>query len=212
MKNFNMKKRWLVLWQRIGARGDASVIYNDLEKRYSEPHRKYHTFKHIVQCLNELDRLDCRSSDKNAIELALWFHDAVYDTHTKGNEEKSAELAYSILKKAELKELGSLVSKLILSTKHKKMPESSLASLLTDIDLSILGQRTKIFDEYERNVRKEYSWVLDVKFARGRSEILLIFLNRPSIFSTPYFQKKYEKRARKNLQRSLKKLSKITRH
>lgn len=78
-----------------------------------------------------------------------------------------------------------------------------------DIDLSILGQDRSKFDEYERQIRSEYSWVAADAFAKGRSAILSSILARPRIYSTGLFYNKYEKIARENLARSIARLAAI---
>ena len=76
-----------------------------------------------------------------------------------------------------------------------------------DIDLSILGQSEDRFDTYERQVREEYEWVTEDAFVAGRLAILKLFLERPTIYSTPFFRTRYEAQARRNLNRSLAQLS-----
>jgi predicted metal-dependent HD superfamily phosphohydrolase len=57
---------------------------------YNEAHRAYHTLTHIDSMLT----LDGRGRivESDAIELATWFHDAVYDPTRSDNEERSAEM------------------------------------------------------------------------------------------------------------------------
>lgn len=95
---------------------------------------------------------------------------------------------------------------MILVTKHSEAPQSGAEKVLVDIDLSILGQPEAVFDEYERNIRKEYEMVPDDQFRAGRAKVLESFLDRPTIYSTECFQQRYEERARANLVRSLAKL------
>ncbi|MDP2598591.1 MAG: N-methyl-D-aspartate receptor NMDAR2C subunit [Candidatus Liptonbacteria bacterium] len=200
------EKRWLSLWQRIGARGDAAAVYKDLVARYAEPHRAYHALPHIEQCLDELRGVSI--PDPGPLEIALWYHDAIYDTRAKDNEEKSAELCLSILKRASLPDsFGERVAGLILATKHPAVPIALENQLIVDIDLSILGQYEKVFDEYELQIRKEYEWVPNDAFASGRAAILRSFLDRETIFSTRLFIAKYELQARRNIVRSLVQIS-----
>lgn len=198
------QSRWLELWQRLEGQDDAAAVYHDLSRRYNEPHRAYHNFAHIQQCLLEFDSARHLASSPDAIELAIWFHDAIYDTRAKDNEERSAELAVSVIHPSDLS--GSLhrtVSNLILATKHTVVPGDQDAALVVDVDLSILGQPVKRFDEYERQIRDEYDWVEPKVFAEGRSKVLEMFLNRPRIYSTKFFFQKYEVKARENLARSM---------
>lgn len=207
MQNKN-KQRWMSLWQRIGAQGDPRAIYNDLAARYSEPHRAYHAIGHIQYCLNEFRKVRNLIVNPNAVELALWYHDAIYNTKAKDNEEKSAALAAAMIKNASLPNtLGLFVAECIMATQHTVIPTNPDIQFLVDIDLSSLGQSKSKFDENARKIRKEYEWVPEDAFAAGRSAILRSFLNRPSIYATQFFRDKYETRARKNIIRSLTHLS-----
>lgn len=198
-----LEQRWSVLWQRLGAQGQASAVYNDLTLRYSEPHRAYHTLQHIGHCLDELEQVRDLASNPDAVELALWYHDAVYDTKTKDSEERSAALAVEMARNASLSDnLGQSVANLIMATKHSATPSDPDVQLLVDIDLSILGQSEDRFDEYEQQVRKEYEWVTEGAFVAGRSAILKSFLDRPNIFATQFFRDRYETQARQNIVRS----------
>ena len=202
-----LEQHWSALWQRLGVKGDTNAVYNDLFVRYSEPHRAYHTLKHIGHCLEELERVRHLASNPDAVELALWYHDVIYDTTAKDSEEQSATLAIEVARNASLPDnFGQLVANLIMATKHTSAPVDPDAQLLVDVDLSILGQSEDKFDEYERQIRKEYDWVAEDAFVAGRSRILKAFLDRSAIYSTQFFRNKYETQARRNIARSLARL------
>ena len=95
---------------------------------------------------------------------------------------------------------------LIIATKHNVIPDTADARVIVDVDLSILGAPMERFDEYERQVRQEYSWVPGWLFRRKRREILTGFLSRPHIYNTEYFIATLEAQARANLERSVKAL------
>ncbi|MBI5347496.1 MAG: pantetheine-phosphate adenylyltransferase [Candidatus Aenigmarchaeota archaeon] len=199
-----LQKRWNALWERIDADGSGEDAYNELVSLYGETQRAYHNFVHIAHVLRELDGARNLIENPEQVEVALWYHDAVYNTREKGNEEKSAELAEQRLSKAGLKpQFIDGVIALILSTEHQAMPQGSDEKHLVDIDLSILGKSQKEFDEYERDIRDEYAWVADEQFRQERSTILQVFLDRDSIYSTDFFRQKYEKQARRNVERSI---------
>jgi predicted metal-dependent HD superfamily phosphohydrolase len=183
-------------------------VYSDLLARYSEPHRAYHTTQHLTECFGHLDSVVASASDPVAIALALWFHDAIYDTSRHDNETRSAELAASALAPLGVSS-GRLtaIHELILVTRHDAVPARGDASLLVDIDLSILGADPARFDEYECQVREEYKHVSEPDFRRGRAQILSAFLARLAIYSTEFFQTRLEQSARHNLARSLGKLA-----
>jgi predicted metal-dependent HD superfamily phosphohydrolase len=191
-------------WKRIGAQGDPSPVYARLVASYSEPHRAYHNLTHIRNCLEEFEKARHLAAVPDSIEMAIWFHDAVYNPRAKDNEERSAELALSVAREAKLPAAFSQrVADLILATRHAAPPPDPDAALLVDVDLSILGQPSERFDDYERQIRQEYDWVEAAAFAAGRGAILKSFLERAAIFSTPFFRDKYERQARENLKRSI---------
>ena len=209
MQKIEIKEGWHGLWYRIGAQGhNAWEVYLGLFERYAEEHRYYHAFPHIMQMLKEFEKVKNLCIQPNAVEMALYYHDAIYDLSANDNEEKSAELAVTMLRHARLPEVSiNEVSRLILLTKkHKTVPEDMDGSLLIDIDFSILGQPAHVFDAYERNIQKEYAHMLEHEFIRGRADFLRVLLKRKPIYCTPHFHAKYEKVARGNLMRSLKRL------
>ena len=178
--------------------------FDRLIARYSEPHRAYHTVQHLEECFLEYGGARGLAQSPCEVGLALFFHDAIYDTHAHDNEEKSAALALRVLADARADErLQTYVGDLILVTRHAAMPETPDQQLVVDIDLSILGAPQARFDEYERQVRQEYAWVDETIFRSVRSRILQEFLARPVIYSTASFRHRLEHRARENLKRSI---------
>lgn len=195
---------WFRLWRGLGAAGDRDAELDDLKQRYSEPWRKYHTLQHLTECVECFATASHLAERPFEVEAALWFHDAVYDVRAHDNEERSAELARKVLGDAGV-ELGAVerVADLVLATKHRALPVLQDAKLLVDIDLSILGARATRFDEYELQIRAEYSFVPDAVFKAGRSAVLRSFLERPRIYSTEHFHEQLGETARANLVRSL---------
>ncbi len=180
-----------------------------LLKAYSEPHRHYHTVEHIDHCLRELDAEISLAREPAEVELALWFHDAVYNPHRSDNEQKSAELACSLLERRGgiPRERGvppysarsARVYAHIMATRHEAPATDPDSQLVVDIDLSILGASETEYARFEENVRKEYRWVPSMIFRRRRAEILESFLARSHIYYTEAFRAKYERQARQNL-------------
>lgn len=195
---------WTRFWERLGGTGDPRRVYQNLAGRYAEPHRAYHTLRHIEECLREFEAARGLARDARAVEMAIWYHDAVYRPRSQKNEEESAALAGEVAGQAGLpRAFASAVKELILATSHEVALEDPDAQLLTDIDLSILGQDENRFEEYEKQIRREYRWVPGPIYRSKRFAILKGFLERPSIYATPFFRKRYEARARKNLGRGL---------
>ncbi len=199
-----LQDRWFSLWQRLGAGGSAEEAFDSLARSYATPARAYHNLSHIADCFDQLSLAASLAEDLNAVELAIWFHDAIYDSKAKDNEERSADKAVDFICGARLsEELAETVSALILATKHNAPPASADAALVIDVDLSILGRSTEVFDNYERQIREEYAWVEARTFAAGRTAVLESFLSRSAIYSTGFFRKRYESKARMNLRHSI---------
>ena len=199
--------RWHEMWKQLGAANPDSKLHGELIARYGEPHRKYHTTQHLDECFEKLDDIRPLARYPAEVELALWFHDAIYDVKRHDNEEKSADWARASAAAAGVSaEACERVYSLILTTRHKAVPHGTDAEILVDVDLSILGSAPERFDEYERQVREEYAWVPEFVFRRERKAILKEILARSRIFSTTRFRDRYEQQARSNIERSLERL------
>lgn len=198
--------RWRALWRKIGA-APPPALHGALLDRYQEPHRAYHTLRHLEECFAAFDAVRTQAEQPAEVELALWFHDAIYDTRAADSEEQSARWARESLEQAQV-DLARIarVEALVLATKHVGSAASGDALLLLDVDLSILGAETERFDEYEEQVRREYDWVPEEAFRAARRRILASFQTRPSLYGTPTFAARLESRARANLARAITRL------
>ena len=195
---------WQEMWRQLGASGSDDALFSRLIECYSEPHRKYHTMQHLQECFAHLERARSFAEHASEVQLALWFHDAIYDTRRKNNEERSAEWAReSALAAGLVDDQANRIYELVMATMHNAVPAGRDAAVLVDIDLGILGADEPRFDEYEIQVRKEYSWVPGPLYRTGRRKILQEFVSRESIYSTEYFRDECEAQARRNIDRSL---------
>lgn len=199
--------RWQSMWRQLGALQSDDKLFARLVECYSEPHRRYHTVQHLHECFTHLDEVRSLAEQAGEVEVALWFHDAIYDTRRKDNEERSAAWARSSALSSGLPpERADRIAELIVATKHDAVAVGTDASLLVDIDLAILGADTARFDEYEVQVREEYAWVPKPFYRKARRQILQQFLDRERIYSTEFFHTEYEARARENINHSLSRL------
>jgi predicted metal-dependent HD superfamily phosphohydrolase len=200
------RDRWNRLLAALGI-GDEAECFEALLVAYSEKHRHYHTTKHIDHCLRELDSAMSLAREPAEVELALWFHDAIYDPHSSKNEERSAAWACELLTRHHASaERVSRVRDHIMATRHEAIATDPDSRLVVDIDLSILGVDETVYAEFEVNVRKEYRWVPSLLFRRKRAEILESFLARPQIYTTEPFRDRYERQARHNLSQAIARL------
>jgi predicted metal-dependent HD superfamily phosphohydrolase len=187
----------------------SGQVGTDLIARYSEPARHYHNLTHIGEMLEIVESLANVVSDMTAMRLAVWFHDAVYDSRAKGNEERSTDLATRCLSEMGLSaEVIARVARLILLTKaHQAEPDDLDGQVLLDADLAILGADKSRYNEYATAIRREYAWVADEDYRIGRIAVLQTFLKRPRIYFTDTIYRLREEPARKNIAKEIERLS-----
>jgi predicted metal-dependent HD superfamily phosphohydrolase len=202
--------RFRGLWNRIGADSTPDVEYKRLLETYLEHHRNYHSIKHIVNSLDELEKAKHLMDNPNQVEFALWYHDRIMKKMSRVDEERSVEMAFKVCKNAELSDqFIEKVKNLILITKHHGTPTTKDEKFMADIDLAILGKSPEEFDKYEEAIKKEFSWVDPEIYRVNRIAVLERFLDKEygeHIYHTDFFRQKYEDRAKRNLERLINKL------
>lgn len=194
--------RWTRAWRDLGTTGDDAER-DALLARYAEPHRHYHSLRHLEECFERLESVRVRAAHPGELDLALWYHDAVHAPTASDNEARSADLAVQAMERVRLPaDVCGRVRSLITATRHDALPAPGDAALLVDVDLGILAATPARFDEYEEQIRAEYAWVPAVLFRRKRREVLEGFLARERIYVSGRFVAD-EERARANLVRSI---------
>ena len=195
--------RWHQLMSQCNA-PESDVEYAKLKSAYSQPHRHYHTEHHIDDCLARFAEVIELVQVPREVELALWFHDAIYKPTSSTNELESADWASSFLRSVGVpNDCCDRVHRYIMATKHTGEPLSGDAAIVVDIDVSILGRSPDEYEIYEQAIRQEYRWVPMPIYRRKRIEVLESFLNRPALYDSDHFRSRYEQQARENLQRAI---------
>lgn len=174
----------------------ADRRWKEIEKSYSSPMRRYHNLQHIQNMISLLDEVPAEAD--SVMGLAIIYHDLVYNTLRKNNEERSANIACSRMKEYLSESDLIRLKNYILATKTHT-PGDPLQNLLVDLDLSILGSTFPDYKTYSRQIRVEYIWCPSFLYKKGRISVLEQFLTRNSIYQTDYFRIKYEEQARNNL-------------
>lgn len=182
----------------------VNTVFADLCGRYSESHRHYHTLRHVSAMLTTLAPHRGQCKDVAALELAVWFHDAVYDARRGDNEEESAAHVDAVLAPVGVSETTrDRVRGLILATKtHTAPPGDTDCRMLLDADLAIFGATPGDYDAYAQAIRREYDWVSEADYRAGRARILRGFLDRERLFHTDALSA-LEQPARANLSREI---------
>ena len=195
---------WVDAWRDLQLPVPAPEVLASLLARWAEPQRKYHTLQHLRECLDLFARDRALAERPGEVAIALWFHDAVYDTSRHDNEAASAQWARRVLMDAGADAAAAdRVHALVMATCHTEVPRTPDARLLVDIDLAILGAEPARFAEYERQIRDEYGFVPEAVFRDKRAAILRGFLERPALFATAHYADRLDQSARANLARAI---------
>lgn len=206
----NLQNKFLALLSKLGAPEEVtSQAWQQLSELYGQEGRYYHTLNHIDHMLLQMEEHVPKEFQSRELELAIWYHDVIYEWDSKENERKSADLCLKVLTNNKLLATESidLVEALIMSTKgHQiRLQGQHLLEnqLMLDLDLSILGVDTTRYKQYSIDIRQEYIQIPLEDYQKGRVEVLTYFLNREELYFSPIFKRLYEKQARENLQREI---------
>lgn len=193
--------RWVKLFPHTSL--DRSLqVFDTLWQLYGQSTRRYHGIAHIAASLKVRDRY-FPNADR-AVELAIWFHDAIYVAGDPDNEQLSGMLAEMCLTYlGEPAEVRAEVRKMIECTKHH-IGHTHNEDILCDIDLEPLSLPS---DEYSQNtaeLRLEYRAYGDAIWHAGRLSFIDRLLERGAIFQTDGMREWLEAKARDNLKRERK--------
>jgi len=181
---------------------EASVVASELRGLLGAPDRHFHNLDHIRDCLHHFDDVVPLLADPDAVELALWFHDAIYDLGDPANERRSAELFLQHSAGA-TPVMRRRVCGLILATRHWSVARTSDRRFIEDIDLAGFGAPWDVFMHHGDLLRREFACQPDVQYYDGQVAFLEQLARRPVFFATDYYRECYEARARTNLLRLL---------
>lgn len=197
------RENWHVLMAAFGL-PENDATYETLIEAYSEKHRHYHSLAHIEACFRHLEAVRESLDNPHEVKLALWFHDVIYKPFSATNEEDSADMARDFLEgQGVAADIVERIYELIILTKDQSKPTSNDGQYMLDIDLSILGQTPPVYDQFEKDVRKEYRLVPGFMFRKKRKEILQKFLSSERLYFTDHFYERLEAQAKDNLARTV---------
>jgi predicted metal-dependent HD superfamily phosphohydrolase len=194
-----LRVRFARLVARLGARTDSDDTFTRIYAAWSSELRRYHDVEHLTDCLREVDRLPV-SPTRHLVELALWYHDAVYEAGATDCEHRSAGwLATDAARLGLPESLARITAALVEATAHGagRIP-SDEAAVVADIDLAILGRDPLRFMDFEYSVEEEFGAVPTIAFRRGRGRFLAGLLENP-IYRTTSFRDRFETTARANI-------------
>ncbi|PIY11448.1 MAG: hypothetical protein COZ18_04030 [Flexibacter sp. CG_4_10_14_3_um_filter_32_15] len=198
---------WVDMVANFSLPEDKNIeIFTLLGIQYKENTRHYHNWDHIKAMIKGLDNYPEEINDRLSIELAIWFHDAIYVPLRKDNESRSAKFFHEQLSHyLPIERTGKVMSYIEATKNHSKTIDKDLQVLL-DLDLAILGQSKAVYQNYANQVREEFGYVPNFLYKRGRKLVLKSFLDRPVIYQTSVFREELEEQARENIREELESL------
>lgn len=204
------KQRFKSLWERCqtaeGKGASADDVFEEVQAYYSEPGRHYHTPMHIEHCLRQFDLATDEMDDADAVEMAIWFHDLVFNVSAKDNELQSARRFVELAGESMPPEFKTKVYDLIMATAPPRMPKTNDEKFMLDIDLSSFGLPWDDFVRDSTAVRKESPQLSDAEFFPGQRAFLESLVSREHFYFTDFFRSRIEETARNNIKRHLKSL------
>lgn len=200
-----MQSSWVRLLGSLSVSpATAYPVFDELVKEYQQPHRYYHTLEHLAEMFRVFGRMANLCPNPIAVQVAIWFHDVVYDPKQDDNESRSAAKVFEWLQPLGFSlELLNRVAELVKSTTHLNATEPVTdpdTMVLLDADLAILGASEIRYQRYAADIRKEYAHVPDSDYRTGRISVLNRFLARPRIYHTTIMHNEGDVPARRNLQ------------
>ncbi|BDS13236.1 HD domain-containing protein [Aureispira anguillae] len=201
-----LQARFINLCQKLGlALPKAKIYYEELSQLYNDPNRYYHNLVHLFNFLKLLDQHVEEIDQVALFEMAIWYHDAIYDAKKKDNELQSALLVQQLFREYLKDDELAYINKLIMSTAgHYPKSEEQDVYFFLDFDLAILATDHKNYQFYSEAIWKEYKkFYPKLLYKMGRKKVLKGFLRREKIYFSQLFFEKYEKKARQNIQLEL---------
>jgi len=167
---------------------------------WSEPHRRYHDLAHLAAVLGLVGKLAGAAADPEAVRLAAWYHDVVYDPERTDNEQVSAERARAGLRGLVPDErLEEVVRLVLLTAGHDPEDGDTNGAVLCDADLAVLASPPESYIAYASAIREEYGHLPDDAFTAGRIAVLEHLLGLPALYRTAEGARLWTESARANM-------------
>jgi predicted metal-dependent HD superfamily phosphohydrolase len=195
---------WIASLPEEWTRGVDAVAFERARLAYDSPGRQYHTWEHVLECIEHLRDASCENP--RVVFLALLFHDAVYVAGRSDNEELSARLAHdalSALPSISHRELAE-IERLITVTKnhHARVGVAGPdEATLLDIDLAILASPRARYARYAKQIHDEWVPLVtsDTFFRVGRVKFLRGMLAAPQVYLSAKRREQWDRAARENM-------------
>ncbi|XP_046336452.2 uncharacterized protein LOC124118392 [Haliotis rufescens] len=153
------------------------------------------------------DSWNQRLMNCNAVALAIFFHDIVYDPKSPCNEQDSIQMFRAFALEAELNAhlIDTTIQLIDATITHLSNVADDNRDLkfFLDFDMAVLGRPADGYRDYAGQIQREYCHLDTETFNTKRAQVLQNFLTREHIFSTEEFKQLYEEQARTNIAREI---------
>ena len=189
----------------------SQKIFQGLTAAYASTGRFYHNLTHVLQVLEIIEKMRSHSQNFPALQFAAWFHDIIYDTKGKDNEQRSAEYAADVLTHLGIPAptIDKVIQLILITQNHQAPPNEIDSQIFLDADLSILGASQAVYQNYAIAIRQEYAWLSPAEYRLGRIQVLAKFLQRERIYHTQPMFTELEIKARQNIEEEIQFLSAV---
>jgi len=200
----DLLEAWAALIARHTRDSDAVETGRALLAAWAQPHRRYHSVAHLRDILSNVEELADYADDRDAVRLAAWYHDSVYNG-LPDDEERSAQRAEQDLSRLGVAApLVDEVARLVrMTVGHDPAPGDRNGEVLSDADLAALAAPCESYRHNTEAIRAEYAHIPDEVFGKGRAQVLVGLLEGPGVFRTPSGRQRWEEAAQRNLRAEL---------
>lgn len=190
---------------------DIDKVYTDVIKKYSSKGRYYHGINHIYKMCDLWVEHKDKIVNPDVVFFSIVFHDIIYKPRRSDNEEKSTSYFFSTaIDYFHYMHYETIlrIRKFIAQTKHGRVQSSYEGGLRNDLflfldfDLSVLSSSEDEYNQYAKDIRKEYRIYPNFMYRPGRIKVLNSFLNKDRIYLSDEFLNK-EEIARKNIENEI---------
>lgn len=192
------------VWHALLGRHSSSPLIDDvgraLLRSWSDPRRRYHDINHLRAILGYVDLLADYADDADAVRLAAWYHDAVFEARPDDEERSACQAEADLTRLGVTAEFVAEVVRLVrMTAAHNPAPGDRDAEVLSDADLASLALPSEQYRRNSTDIRIEFAHVADDAFRSGRAAIIAALLAANSVYRTPAAQARWEAAARANL-------------
>ena len=164
--------------QQLLKKWNIKCDINTILSMWNESHRSYHNLNHLNDLISQINENKSKYSEKEYEKLILTalFHDVVYDTASKTNEEDSANFLIECAVDKKNSDILD-VKQMILDTKTHNST-TNLSESFNKYDMNIVERDFDQLLEWERGISEEYSIYSKEEYKMGRLKFLESLLDK----------------------------------